>query len=193
MRGRPHQGDRGVSCEVGSRPATQVGNEQCVVYQRGGDGHNVRPRVVPDSHEVGKAVPRQGFPPAAVSPRCSSPHRTRATIRGHGARCTPRHPQSQCWQGGGAPAAGRLAAVRIAPITQITWRPTSQRIRLNKALTCRCTRAGASAARAQRCVSRSSTARYKKISFLSGVTTWQIPATSTRNTGVGGPAGCTPS
>lgn len=61
MRGRPHQGDRGVSCEVGSRPATQVGNEQCVVYQRGGDGHNVRPRVVPDSHEVGKAVPRQGF------------------------------------------------------------------------------------------------------------------------------------
>jgi hypothetical protein len=43
------------------RPSTQVGDQQCAVGQRGRDGHNVRPRIVPDRHQVGKAVPRQGF------------------------------------------------------------------------------------------------------------------------------------
>lgn len=42
-------------------PSTQVSYEQCVVHQPGGDGHHVRPRIVPDSHQVDKAVPRQSF------------------------------------------------------------------------------------------------------------------------------------
>lgn len=114
-----------MSCEVGSRPSTQVPHEQRVVRRCGAHGHDVRPRIVPDGQQRRETVPRQGLrqpPPRYLD----TPHRT------VGAKLS-----AGTWRGAISDtpeaSAGKVA-VRVEAVTAMGWagalgkRETSARV-----------------------------------------------------------------